>query len=98
VAARFLLILSRYEKLNLDFVDKRVTIINTLDYSIHNIYVQLVKTAFKTFYDILDKIAFFINDYLKLGISDREIDFTKVWYSDNKRTVRTKIVDSNNVA
>jgi tetratricopeptide (TPR) repeat protein len=98
VVARFLLILSRYEKLDLDFVDKRVTIINTLDYSVHNIYVQLVKTAFKTFYDILDKIAFFINDYLKLGIPDREIDFTKVWYSDNKRTIRTKIADSNNVS
>ncbi len=98
VTARFLLILSRYEKLNLDFVDKRVTIIDTLDYSLHNIYIQLVKTAFKTFYDILDKIAFFINDYLKLGIPDREIDFTKVWYSDNKKTIRTKIADTNNLS
>jgi tetratricopeptide (TPR) repeat protein len=98
VTARFLLILSRYEQLNLDFVDKRVTIINTRDYSLHNIYIQLVKTAFKTFYDVLDKIAFFINDYLKLGIPDREIDFTKVWYSDNKKVIRPKIADTNNLS
>lgn len=98
VGARFLLILSRYENLNLDFVDKRVTIINTLDYSLNNIYIQLVRTSFKTFYDILDKIAFFINDYLKLGIPDREIDFTKVWYSDNRRTIRSKIAATNNIS
>jgi tetratricopeptide (TPR) repeat protein len=98
VGARFLLILSRYENLNLDFVDKRVTIINTLDYSLNNIYIQLVRIAFKTFYDILDKIAFFINDYLKLGIPDREIDFTKIWYSDNRRTIRSKIADTDNIS
>jgi hypothetical protein len=53
------LVLSGYEKLNLDFFDKYVTITDTLDQSISNIYIQLTKTSFKTFYDILDKIAFF---------------------------------------
>ena len=98
VAARFLLVLSRYEKMNLNFVDKRVTIINTFDNSVHNIDVQLVKIAFKTFYDILDKIAFFINDYLKLGISEREIDFTRIWYSRNKKTIRAEIAETSNLS
>jgi len=98
ITARFLLILSRYEELNLNFVDKRVTIINTLDSSIHNIYIQLAKTSFKTFYDILDKIAFLINDYLKLGIPEREIDFTKLWYADKKKTVRSKITNTKNLS
>ena len=96
VAARFLLILSRYKGLNLDFVDKNVKIINTLDYSVHNIYIQLVKTSFKIFYDILDKIACFINAYLELGISQRNINFRWVWHTKKNEAVRKKIQNTMN--
>jgi len=99
ITARFLLILSRYEGLNLNFVDKRVRIINTLDYSVHNIYTQLVKTSFKIFYDILDKIACFINDYLELGIHERHINFRRIWYSNWKtKMIRKKIEDTKNLS
>jgi len=96
VAARFLLIVSRYKGLNLDFVDKHVKIINTLDYSVHNIYIQLVKTSFKIFYDILDKIACFINDYLELGIPPRNIDFRWVWCTRKNKAVHKKIQNTRN--
>ena len=95
VTARFLLVLSKYEGLDLDFVDKYVRIINTLDYSLHNIYIQLLKTSFKVFYDILDKIACFVDDYLELGISPTDIKFHTIWYSDRKtKKVRKKIKDT----
>ncbi len=97
VTARFLLILSRYKGLNLNFVDKRVTIIDTLDYSIHNIYVQLIKESFKSFYSILDKIACFINDYLDLGIRKKRTYFQTIWYSNwENKIVRKKIEDTKN--
>ena len=97
VAARFLLVLSRYKGLNLSFVNRHVTIINTLDYSLHDINVQLVKTSFKSFYDILDKIACFINSYLELGIFEKHVDFRKLWYSNSKRKkVRKKIDKTKN--
>lgn len=85
ITARFLLILSRYQKINLDFVDKNVGIVNTLDYDTYNVYVQLLKFSFKNLFDILDKIAFFINDYLELGINEGWVNFSNIWYSDKKK-------------
>ena len=97
ITARFLLILSRYKGLNLNFVDRRIKIIDTLDYSMHNIYVQLVKASFKNFYDILDKIACFINDCLELEIPDRKVNFRRVWYSNPKtRMIHKKIRNTKN--
>lgn len=97
VTARFLLVLSRYEGLNLNFADKRVRITNTLDNSIHNIYVQLVKASFRIFYDILDKIAYFINDYLRLGIPERKIDFQRLWWAKDG-TIRKEIQNTKNLS
>jgi len=95
VASRFLLILSRYQKMKLDFVDKDVRLIDTRDYGTYNIYIQLVKIAFKGFYDVLDKIAFFINDYIKLGIPDKKISFHKIWYL-KKKVIREEIINTKN--
>jgi len=97
ISARFLLILGVYEKNNLNFVDKRVKIIDTLDGSVYNIYVQLIKISFKMFYDILDKLASLMNDYLSLRVPERQLAFHRIWYS-NKNELRKKIYRSNNLA
>lgn len=99
VTAIFLLILSKYKGINLDFVDKNVKLIDTLDYMRHNIYIQLIKESFKSFYNVLDKIACFINGYLGLGIPEYSVDFRRVWYSDFKtKSVRKPIIDTGNSA
>jgi len=85
VASRFLLVLSQYQGLNLSFVDKDVRILETHEGSIHNIRLQLIKSSFKGFYDVLDKIAYFLNDYLSLRIPETQIDFHGMWYSDRKK-------------
>lgn len=98
-AARFLLILSQYKGMNLDFVDKNVTLVNSLDNTRHNIYIQLLKEAFQSFYNLLDKIACFMNDYLKLGVAKNDANFRKIWYSDReKKVVREFIKNTRNPA
>ncbi|HUU29401.1 MAG TPA: LA2681 family HEPN domain-containing protein [archaeon] len=97
ISARFLLILSRYKGINLGFIYKKLRLINTLDYSEHNIYIQLLKTSFKNLFDILDKISIFLNDYLNLGINKRELYFLGFWYSDKKqRNVRKNLLELKN--
>jgi tetratricopeptide (TPR) repeat protein len=91
VTARFLLIQSQYKGLDLNFVDRGVKLIDTLDYSLFNIRIQLVKTAFRAFYDVLDKTSIFINNYLELGIPKNKVYFRNVWYSDYDKKKPEKI-------
>lgn len=96
--ARFLLATSRFGGLNLDFVDNNVTIIDTFDHTRYNIYIQLLKEAFKSFYNILDKIACFIDYYLKLGIPEDKVDFCNLWYSDQKtKKIKEKVEATKNL-
>lgn len=96
ISARLNLILYQYEELDLKFVNDNVVIIDSLNYEMHNIRIQLVKDSFKSFYDILDKIAFFINEYLELGIKPWQIDFKKFWYVDFEEKDLRKELDFNN--
>lgn len=86
VSARFLLILSQYEGFDLDIITNDVYIIDNQFREENDIRVQLLKDSFKNFFNILDKIAYFINDYLELGISPKKVDFRRVWYNNNKKT------------
>ncbi|MBZ9572548.1 hypothetical protein KJA15_04415 [Patescibacteria group bacterium] len=84
--ARFLLVQSQYKSRYLSNISQRTIFVNTLDYSEFNLYLGLLKSSFKEAYNILDKIAFFVNDYLKLSISEKKIYFTskEFWQKDNK--------------
>jgi len=95
ISARFLLILSLYEKINYTFVDKYVRMIDTFEGNLYNINIQLLKFSFKSLYDILDKIANFLNDYLSLGVPERRVYFHRIWYSERDK-LRNKIKTSKN--
>lgn len=90
ITARFLLIQSQFRDKNLTFVDNNVKIINTLNYAQHNVYIQLLKFSYKNMFDILDKIAILLNEYLKLGKDERRIDFNNIWYKEGDRS-RSKL-------
>lgn len=99
VTARFLLIMSEYPGINLDFVDKDVLIIDTLDGVRNNVYTQHVKISYKSLYDILDKISFFINRYLGLGIKENYVNFSNMWYDDkDRKIIRKEIKSTTNIS
>lgn len=79
ISARFFL----YEGLetpNNHFADKDVKLINTLDYPSYSMNVEKVRASYRIAYSIFDKIAFFLNHYLELGIPQNKVYFRNIWY------------------
>jgi hypothetical protein len=67
------------------FSDKDVTLYNTLDYPCYALAAERAKVAFRIAYSLLDKIAFFLNHYLNLGIPEKRVYFRSFWYSSQNR-------------
>ena len=98
--ARLLLVQSQFKRDDFDRISKRTTFVNTLDYSSFDIYVGLLKSAFKEAYNVLDKISRFINEYYELGVKGN-IYFTTIWQCKNEkgeREIRPQIANSKNIS
>ena len=67
------------------FSDKGVLLMNTLDYPCYSLAVEKVKMAFRMSYSLLDKVAYFLNHYLALGIPERKVNFRSFWYDKQER-------------
>lgn len=83
VTARYAL----YEALtsrNVHFSDRGVLLHDTLDFPAFGFAVERAKLAFRTAYAILDKVGYFLNDYLSLGHSQRQVSFRNVWFASTK--------------
>jgi len=67
------------------FSDREVLLVNTLDYPSYSLAVEKVKMAYRMAYSLFDKIAYFLNDYLQLGIPERSVSFRTMWYDSKRR-------------
>ena len=94
--ARLLLVQSQYKQKDFDAISRRTTFVNSLDYSQFDLYIGLLKSAFKEAYNILDKIAGFVNAYYNFGISEDNVYFTSPW--QKKRKIRAEILESKNIS
>lgn len=68
------------------FSDREVYLTNTLDYPVYSLAVEKLKLAFRASYSIFDKIAYFLNAYMKLGIPDKQVTFRSVWSMNVNKT------------
>jgi tetratricopeptide (TPR) repeat protein len=83
-AARFFL----FEGVNakgVHFSDRKVRLTNTLDYPSYSLATEQLKVAFRIGYSLFDKVAFFLNDYLALGIPEHKVTFRTLWYDKKKK-------------
>jgi hypothetical protein len=99
VSARWLL----YEGLHAKSVhssDRHVALYNTLDYPTYGLAIEKVKAAYRITYSLFDKVAFFLNDYAKLGVDPRQVYFRTIWYEnprDPKSGLRSALDQSRNL-
>ena len=84
VSARYLF----YESLqtqNPHYSDKDVLLYNTFDYPCYGLNIEKAKIAFRMAYSVFDKIAYFINEYLKLKVPETKVSFKTIWYNKQKK-------------
>jgi hypothetical protein len=74
------------------FADKRVRLANTLDYPAYSLSSEQLKTAFRVAYSLFDKVSYFINDYLALGIPQNKVTFRTIWTDAKTKQLRPEFV------
>ncbi len=77
------------------FSDRDVKLVNTHDYPSYGIAIERLKISYRVAYSLLDKVAYFLNDYLKLGIPERDVSFRSLWYNEcnPKKGLRTSLIE-----
>lgn len=83
VSARYLLFEGTHST-EPHFSDREVLLHDTFDYPAYSLALEKVKLAFRSAYSLLDKIAFFVNDYFNLAIPQRRVSFGTLWFLDQK--------------
>jgi len=64
------------------FSDRRVALHDTFDCPSYALAVEKMRIAFRVAYSLFDKIAVFLNAYMKLGINERNLYFRSLWYKN----------------
>lgn len=96
--SKLLLAQSQFKRDDLDSISQKVILVDTSDYANFNIYSALLKSSFRTCYNILDKIAFFIKDYLNLEIKESQIYFSTIWKNPNTKEIKKEIKETDNIS
>ncbi len=91
-SARYLLFAGS-QAAEVHFSDRGVSLANTLDYPSYSVATEQIKASFRMAYSLFDKVAFFLNDYLSLGIPENKVTFRTFWYEEkkNKKVLRANL-------
>jgi hypothetical protein len=95
VSARWLL----YEGLTVKkphFSDRDVLLQVTEPRPSLSLAVEKLKIAYRTCYSLFDKVAFFTNAYMELGIPENKVSFRTLWRPDEKKPIRKEFDSTTN--
>jgi hypothetical protein len=95
VSARWML----YEGLSVKvphFADRDVLLHVTQPRPTLSLAIERVKAAYRISYSLFDKVGFFLNAYMGLGIPERHVSFRGLWRSGNKETIRREFDQTGN--
>lgn len=84
VSARFML----YEGIHCraqHYSDSDALLWDTLDAPVYSLSIEKLRCAYRVFYGLFDKVAFFLNSYLELNIAEKDVSFRKLWHIDGKQ-------------
>ncbi|PQA78014.1 LA2681 family HEPN domain-containing protein [Rhodoferax sp. TS-BS-61-7] len=79
------------------FSDGDVSLYNTLDYPVFGVAAEKVKLAFRMSYSLFDKMAFFLNHYMKLGIPATQISFRHIWRDKKTGSLKPEFENTENL-
>ena len=68
------------------FADRYTKNINISENLLFSIRIEKMKTALRILYALLDKIAFFLNNYFELNMKSRSINFKSIWEIQDSKT------------
>ena len=84
--ARYLLFESNRKTEDKTHISKLTVITNPLDYSTKTLYTGLKKASIKEAFNILDKIACFLNKYMGIGLEEKKVSWDRIWFREPART------------
>jgi hypothetical protein len=69
------------------------------DAALYGIRSAKLKLAYESAYNVLDKLALFLNDYLELGIGQKQVNFSNIWsekIGSSHAFLRPKLLERQN--
>lgn len=70
---------------NIHYADRKTELTLNGDMARYSIGLEQVRTAFRCAYSLLDKVAYFINDYWELGVPEKRVSFRTIWFEEKKK-------------
>ncbi|WP_155639244.1 LA2681 family HEPN domain-containing protein [Burkholderia territorii] len=80
------------------FSDRDTNLYDIFGIPAYSLFVEKMKLAFRMAYSLLDKVAFFVNDYFGIGWPDHKVTFRSVWYKpkNESKSLSTVFTDCSN--
>ncbi len=98
--ARLLLFQALYPIIDTIPIDDLTGYVDNLDYAVYGTRVASLKLAYQSAFNVLDKVAHFLNDYLDIGLEDgRSITFTtngRIWREKKNNQLRPELKNKCN--